>query len=117
MDGFEILRRGDSNVDCRLVLHISHYPERFRVLEPLAGLVGMKEGTRSEVMAAVWKLVKFSGAQDKEDGTIIRPSGGLEKVSTISYDIFCLRLLCNTSSLCRVDHTTWSRLDPIPPIT
>ena len=62
------------------ILHINHYPERFRVIEPLAGLVGMKEGTRSEVMAAVWKLVKFSGAQDKEDGTIIRPSGGLEKV-------------------------------------
>lgn len=84
MDGFEILRRGDKNVNCRLVLHINHYPERFRVLEPLAGLVGIKEGTRSEVMAAVWKLVKFSGAQDKEDGTIIRPSGGLEKVSPLS---------------------------------
>ena len=86
MDGFEILRRGDKNVNCRLVLHINHYPERFRVLEPLATLVGMKEGTRSEVMAAVWKLVKFSGAQDKEDGTIIRPSGGLEKVCPSSPD-------------------------------
>lgn len=83
MDGFEILRRGDANVNCRLVLHINHYPERFRVLEPLASLVGIKEGTRSEVMAAVWKLVKFAGAQDKEDGTIIRPVGGLEKVSII----------------------------------
>lgn len=82
MDGFEILRRGDKNVDCRLVLHINHFPERFRVMEPLAGLVGMKEGTRSEVMAGIWKLVKFTGAQDKEDGSVIRPTGGLEKVSS-----------------------------------
>jgi SWI/SNF-related matrix-associated actin-dependent regulator of chromatin subfamily D len=64
-----------------LILHIDHFPERFKVLEPLAALVGMKEGTRSEVMAAIWKLVKFTGAQDKDDGSIIRPSGGLEKVS------------------------------------
>jgi SWI/SNF-related matrix-associated actin-dependent regulator of chromatin subfamily D len=80
LDGFEILRRGDKNVDCRLVLHIDHYPERFKVLEPLSGLVGMKEGTRAEVMASIWKLVKLTGAQDKDDGSIIRPSGGLEKV-------------------------------------
>ena len=80
MDGFEILRRGDKNVECRIVLHIDHFPQRFKVLEPLSGLVGMKEGTRAEVMAAIWKLVKFTGSQDKDDGSILRPTGGLEKV-------------------------------------
>jgi SWI/SNF-related matrix-associated actin-dependent regulator of chromatin subfamily D len=28
----------------------------------------------------VWKLIKVAGAQDKEDGTTIRPVGGMEKV-------------------------------------
>ena len=41
----------------------------------------MKEGTRSEIMGAVWKLVKVAGAQDKEDGTVVRPVGGFERVS------------------------------------
>jgi SWI/SNF-related matrix-associated actin-dependent regulator of chromatin subfamily D len=80
LDGFEILRRGDKNVECRVVLHIDHFPQRFKVLEPLSGLVGMKEGTRAEVMASIWKLVKFTGSQDKDDGSILRPTGGLEKV-------------------------------------
>ncbi len=83
LDGFEILRRGDINVNCRIILHIQHYPERFKVLNPLGDLVAMKEGTRAEVMAGVWKLVKIAGAQDKEDSTIIRPIGGLEKVSSL----------------------------------
>lgn len=61
-------------------MHIAHYPERFRVLSPLAELIATKEATRAEVMSAMWKLVKLAGAQDKEDGTLIRPVGGMEKV-------------------------------------
>lgn len=80
LDGFEVLRRGDANVNCRIAMHIAHSPERFKVLSPLAELIVMKEGTRAEVMSAVWKLVKVSGSQDKEDGTLVRPVGGMEKV-------------------------------------
>ncbi|ODO08498.1 hypothetical protein L198_00228 [Cryptococcus wingfieldii CBS 7118] len=80
LDGFEILRRGDQNVPCRITLHVSHYPERFKVLEPLKGLIAVHEATRAEVLSAVWKLVKVTGAQDKDDGTIVRPVGGLEKI-------------------------------------
>jgi SWI/SNF-related matrix-associated actin-dependent regulator of chromatin subfamily D len=63
-----VLRRGDVNVNCRIILHVNHSPERFRVLPPLADMISVKEGTRAEVMAAVWKLVKVAGAQDKDDG-------------------------------------------------
>ncbi|ODN72925.1 hypothetical protein L202_08340 [Cryptococcus amylolentus CBS 6039] len=80
LDGFEILRRGDQNVPCRITLHVSHYPERFKVLEPLKGLIAVHEATRAEVLSAVWKLVKVTGSQDKDDGTIVRPVGGLEKI-------------------------------------
>lgn len=62
------------------MLHIAHSPERFKVISPLSELISMREGTRAEVMAAVWQLVKTSGAQDKEDPTIVRPVGGLEKI-------------------------------------
>lgn len=80
VDGFEVLRRGDKNVKCRIVLHLQHSPERFKVIPPLSDMISMREGTRAEVMAAVWQLVKTSAAQDKEDPTIVRPIGGLEKL-------------------------------------
>jgi SWI/SNF-related matrix-associated actin-dependent regulator of chromatin subfamily D len=64
-------------------MHIAHSPERFKVLPPLAALIAMKEGTRSDVLSAVWKLVKLAGAQDKEDGTVVRAVGGLEKVGKL----------------------------------
>ncbi|WWC95792.1 hypothetical protein V866_002658 [Kwoniella sp. B9012] len=80
LDGFEILRRGDRNINARIIIHLSHSPDRFKVLQPLADLIQMKEGTRSEIINAVWKLVKVVGAQDKDDGTVIKPVGGLEKI-------------------------------------
>ncbi|WWD20275.1 hypothetical protein CI109_104751 [Kwoniella shandongensis] len=86
LDGFEILRRGDQNVNCRIILHVAHYPERFKVLQPLADLISIKEGTRAEVVSSVWKLVKVAGAQDKDDGTIVRPVGGLEKIFPAGQD-------------------------------
>lgn len=80
LDGFEVLRRGDKNVKARVVIHIAHSPERFKVIPPLSDMISTREGTRAEIMAAVWQLVKTSGAQDKEDPTIVRPIAGLEKL-------------------------------------
>ncbi|WWC73727.1 uncharacterized protein I206_107699 [Kwoniella pini CBS 10737] len=80
LDGFEILRRGDQNVNARIIIHLNHSPDRFKVLQPLADLISIKEGTRSEIINGVWKLIKVCGAQDKDDGTIIKAIGGLEKI-------------------------------------
>lgn len=61
-------------------MHLNHSPERFKVLPPLSDLISIREGTRAEIIQAVWQLVKTSGAQDKDDVTLIRPIGGLEKL-------------------------------------
>jgi hypothetical protein len=82
LDGFEVLRRGDQNLNCRIVLHVNHYPEKFRILPPLSEIIAMNEGTRAEAMSAVWKLVKTIGAQDKDDGSILKRVGDLEKVGS-----------------------------------
>ena len=87
LDGFEVSRRGDVDVNCRIITHVAHSPERFRVQPLLADLIAMREGTRADVMGAVWKFVKVAGAQDKEDGTVIRPVGGFEKVSTPAHEL------------------------------
>ncbi|KAI9638968.1 putative chromatin remodeling-related protein [Dioszegia hungarica] len=86
LDGFEVSRRGDQDVNCRIVLHVNHYPEKFRILPPLAEIIAMKEGTRAEAMSAVWKLVKVLGAQDKDDGSILKRVGDLEKILPANVD-------------------------------
>ena len=74
-------------------------------MPPLVNLIATQEGTRSDVMAAVWKLVKITGAQDKDDGTILRPVGGLERVS---------RNRNSSSADHFADHATWARRRPVP---
>ena len=78
LDGFEISRRGDADVNCRIVLHMAHSPDRYRVLPPLADILTIKEGTRSEIMAALWKFIKTSGAQDKQDPSVVKRIPALE---------------------------------------
>ncbi len=59
---------------------MAHSPERYKVLAPLSELISVREGSRAEIMAAMWQFIKTAGAQDKEDSTLVRPVGGLEKV-------------------------------------
>lgn len=80
LDGFEIKRRGDQPVDCRIIIHLDQYPEKFKVLPPLCDLIGIKEESRSAVLSAMWKFIKTVGAQDKDDVTKLLPVGGLQKI-------------------------------------
>ncbi|KAJ9098493.1 hypothetical protein QFC19_006361 [Naganishia cerealis] len=80
VDGFEIKRRGDQPVDCRIIIHLDQYPEKFKVLPPLCDLIGIKEESRSAVLSAMWKYIKTVGAQDKDDVTKLLPVGGLQKL-------------------------------------
>ena len=78
VDGFEISRRGDANINCRIVLHLASSPDRYRILPPLADILTIKEGTRAEIMAALWKFIKTSNAQDKQDPSIVKRIPALE---------------------------------------
>jgi SWI/SNF-related matrix-associated actin-dependent regulator of chromatin subfamily D len=62
------------------MIHLDQYPDRFKVLPPLAGLISMVEGSRAEILSNVWKLIKTVGAQDRDDPTKIVAVGGLEKL-------------------------------------
>lgn len=79
-DGFEIKRRGDQPVTARIIIHLDHYPDRFKVLPPLSNILGgLVEGSRSEILAAVWKVVKVTDAQDRDDPTkILATPGGID---------------------------------------
>ncbi|GHJ86730.1 hypothetical protein NliqN6_3132 [Naganishia liquefaciens] len=80
LDGFEIKRRGDQPIDCRIIMHLDQYPDKFKVLPPLCDMIGIAEESRSVVLSAVWKFIKTVGAQDKDDVTKLLPVGGLQKI-------------------------------------
>lgn len=79
-DGFEIRRRGDMAVNCRIIIRLDQFPDRFKVLSPLADMIGIKEESRGVIMSAMWKYVKTIGAQDRDDPTKLMPINGLEQV-------------------------------------
>jgi len=80
-DGFEIKRRGDVSVTARVILHLKTFPERFRLIEPLADILDIKEETRQGIITALWHYIKANGLQDKVDRKVIRADAKLRPAS------------------------------------
>lgn len=90
-------------MECRIIIHLDQYPEKFKVLPPLCDLIGIKEESRSAVLSAMWKFIKTVGAQDKDDVTKLLPIGGLQKVRhALARCPVCRRSLIVT--LCDLDY-------------
>lgn len=79
-DGFTIRRRGDTPVRIRIILHLEHAPDRYNISHPLSTVIGMKQGSRLDVVAALWSYIKQHGLQDKSDRRVIRPDQALRQV-------------------------------------
>ncbi|KIJ41033.1 hypothetical protein M422DRAFT_209501 [Sphaerobolus stellatus SS14] len=79
-DGFEIKRKGDVSVMARVILHLKVTPDRFKLIEPLAEILDMKEDTRHGIITALWHYIKVNGLQDKVDRKIIRPDAKLRPI-------------------------------------
>ncbi|KAG8997414.1 hypothetical protein FRB90_012513, partial [Tulasnella sp. 427] len=71
-DGFEIKRKGDMSVKTRIIMNLEHFPEHFKVLNPLADIINVKEETRVGIVAAFWNYIKMNGLQDKAHPTVIK---------------------------------------------
>ncbi|KAG8936115.1 SWI/SNF complex component snf12 [Tulasnella sp. 419] len=79
-DGFEIKRRGDISVKCRIILNLEHQPEHYRVDPLLGDIINVKEETRVGVIAALWNYIKSNGLQDKVDRRLIRFDAALANI-------------------------------------
>ncbi|KAF8514419.1 SWI/SNF complex 60 kDa subunit [Hysterangium stoloniferum] len=79
-DGFEIQRRGDVSVMARVLLHLKRTPERYKLAEPLAEILDIKEDTHTGIITALWHYIKVNGLQDKVDRKIIRPDAKLKPI-------------------------------------
>ncbi|TFK47128.1 SWI/SNF complex protein [Heliocybe sulcata] len=65
LDGFTVRRTGDKPVKIRLLMHIEHQPEQFKVRPELANALGIKEDSRIGIMQAVWNYIKVKNLQDQ----------------------------------------------------
>ena len=57
-DGFEIKRRGDTNIRCKLIVYLDNQPERYKVAPLLTEALGIIEDTKANVISSLWMYVK-----------------------------------------------------------
>lgn len=79
-DGFEVKRRGDQDVNARVLLQLQHTPERFALAPDLARVLDIQEDTRTNIVTALWNYIKVNGLQDKVDRKIIRADAELRPI-------------------------------------
>ncbi|KAI0060153.1 BAR-domain-containing protein [Artomyces pyxidatus] len=86
LDGFTVKRTGDTPTKIRLVLHLEHHPEQYKVHPDLGGVLGLREESRTGVIQALWNYIKIQGLQDKVDrkrihaDAVLRPIFGAEVI-------------------------------------
>jgi SWI/SNF-related matrix-associated actin-dependent regulator of chromatin subfamily D len=69
-----------ASIEVKVHLHLDTSPERYKVVQPLAGIIGLTHGTRTEIVQAVWAYIKLHGLQDRDDRRRIRNEGPLGQV-------------------------------------
>ncbi|KAF8200327.1 SWIB/MDM2 domain-containing protein [Pholiota molesta] len=80
LDGFTIRRTGDMPTKIRIIMYLDHFPEQYKVLPELAGVLGIKEESRIGVIQTLWNYIKLQGLQDKVDRRLIRADEKLRPI-------------------------------------
>lgn len=79
---------GDQPTKVRILLHVEHYPEQFKVHPDLGSVLGIKEDSRAGVIQTLWNYIKINGLQDKADRKRIHIDAALRPVRLLS-NLFC----------------------------
>lgn len=72
---------GDTQTRLRIILHLEHYPDQWKVAPELANIIGVKQESRTGVIGALWNYIKISNLQDKNERRLIRTDAALKAVS------------------------------------
>jgi len=80
LDGFTVRRTGDSQTKLRVVIHLEHYPEQFKVQQDLGSVIDCREESRLGVITALWNYIKINNLQDKVDRRLIRLDDKLKHI-------------------------------------
>ncbi|CAL8075975.1 unnamed protein product [Calicophoron daubneyi] len=79
-DGFQVKRRGDSNVRCTVLLMLDHQPPEYKLDPRLARILALHTGTRSQIFYALWTYIKTHKLQDPNEKDFINCDPYLEQV-------------------------------------
>ncbi|KAI9312572.1 SWI/SNF and RSC complex subunit Ssr3 [Dichotomocladium elegans] len=79
-DGVEITRRGDANINARISIEPDYNPQPFKLSNILAELVDMKQGTKPQIVMAIWSYIKANKLQDAEDKRVIHCDQRLQQL-------------------------------------
>ena len=71
MDGFEVKRRGDSNVELKILLYLDQQPEKHKLSPLLSQLLDIHTDTLPNVIMALWQYIKSHRLQDADDRRIV----------------------------------------------
>ncbi|EIE83923.1 hypothetical protein RO3G_08628 [Rhizopus delemar RA 99-880] len=71
-DKIEIKRKGDMNTNCRIMLHLDHNPQRYKLSPSLSDLLDAKVENKLQIVMGIWNYCKVHKLQDHEDKRIIR---------------------------------------------
>ena len=79
-DGIEIIREGNKELDLTISIHINHSPEQFKARPELFSLIGIRQCTRTQAIAALWEYIKANRLQDQQDRKVINCNKELKVV-------------------------------------
>ena len=71
MDGFEVKRRGDAQVNLKILLYLDEQPERHKLSPGLQKLLGIHSECLSNVIVALWQYIKSHRLLDSEDRRVV----------------------------------------------
>ncbi|KAJ3281407.1 SWI SNF, matrix associated, actin dependent regulator of chromatin, sub d, member 3, partial [Borealophlyctis nickersoniae] len=79
-DGFEVKRRGDSDVNAKILIYLDYAPEKQKLSPELAKLLDLHTDTSSNVIMALWQYVKLHKLQDADDKRFINCDEPLTRI-------------------------------------
>ncbi|KAK9686982.1 SWI/SNF and RSC complex subunit Ssr3 [Basidiobolus ranarum] len=79
-DGFEIKRRGDTDVRAKIELTLNNPAETYKLSKALAQLLGFETGSQSTVIMGLWQYIKFNSLQDPQEKHFINNDEHLRNI-------------------------------------
>lgn len=83
-DGVEIKRKGDVNVNARIILVPNYIPDKYKVGPGLSDLISLKLATKPHIITEMWNYIKQNQLQDEKDKRLIKCNDKLSELFNVS---------------------------------
>jgi len=88
IDGFEIKRTGDTDVNAKILIEMDYAPHKYKLSEDLSKLLDIKLDTKPNVIMALWQYIKYHKLQDSDDKRIINNDEELKQIFKVNQMTF-----------------------------